>query len=102
MRSRYTAYAAGDVRHIMATTHPDSPHHQPDLLAWTSELTTFCQQTEFLSLQVQSTRTEGVEGWVQFVVQLSQSSQATDMQEHSHFLQMDGRWLYLSAVSPPE
>jgi uncharacterized protein YchJ len=31
MRSRYTAIAAADVRHIMATTHPDSPHRQSDV-----------------------------------------------------------------------
>ena len=102
MRSRYTAYAAGDVRYIMATTHPDSPHRQSDVDAWTGELAAFCQQTDFLGLQVQSARAQGDQGWVQFVAQLSQGSQATEMQEHSYFLQVEGRWLYLSAVRPQE
>ncbi len=97
MRSRYTAYVLGDVRHIMATTHPESPHRMADPDAWAQEISAFSQQTEFLDLQVQSSRDEDDEGWVAFVAQLRQGEQVTQMEENSHFLKVEGQWLYVRA-----
>ncbi len=102
MRSRYTAYVVGDIQHIMATTHPESPHRLSDADAWAREISAFSQQTEFLELKVQSSRDEDNEGWVAFVARLRQGEQVTQMEENSHFLKVESQWLYMRAESPQE
>ena len=97
MRSRYTAYATGEIDHILATTHPQSPHHQADQERWRQETRQFCEQTVFTRLEVQSSREDGDQGWVLFTAHLEQAGQKIPMQEHSSFLRVDGRWLYVRA-----
>ena len=98
MRSRYTGYAAGQVDHIIATTHPQSPHHQQDLEVWADEIRAFCRETTFEGLDVQSVRVDGDRGWVRFVARLQQAGRPVPMQEHSEFLRVGDRWLYLRGI----
>jgi SEC-C motif-containing protein len=98
MRSRYTAYATGDLNHIMVTTHPQSPHHQEDRTAWLEDIRDFCQKTTFETLEVQSTRADKDQGWVQFTAQLRQGERTVSMQENSEFLRVKGQWLYVRGV----
>jgi SEC-C motif-containing protein len=98
MRSRYTAYKTGHVAHIIATTHPESPHFQDNPTQWAEDIQSFCDTTRFERLEVQSARSEVDQGWVQFVAHLHQGGQAVPMQEHSEFRKVEGRWLYLCGV----
>lgn len=95
MRSRYTAYKTGHVAYIIATTHPESPHFQHNPTQWAEDIQSFCDTTRFERLEVQSARSEGDQGWVQFVAHLHQGDQMVPMQENSEFLRNDGRWLYV-------
>ena len=98
MRSRYTAYATGTLNHIMVTTHPQSPHHQEDSKAWLAEIQDFCQKTTFETLEVQFTRADEDQGWVQFTAKLRQGERTVSMQENSEFLRVKGQWLYVCGV----
>jgi SEC-C motif-containing protein len=98
MRSRYTAYATSDLNHIMVTTHPQSPHYQEDRNAWLEDIRSFCQTTTFEKLEVQFTRANGEQGWVQFTAQLRQGKRSTSMQENSEFIRVEGQWLYVRGI----
>jgi len=95
MRSRYSAYAVGDVAYLMATTHPDGPHWRDDA-GWAEELAAFCESTEFVGLRVIGHgKLPNGEAWVEFEADLRQSGRAVPMHERSRFRRLDGRWLYL-------
>jgi SEC-C motif-containing protein len=100
MRSRYTGYVAGDTGHILATTHPDSPHHQADAASWAAQVASFCQGTTFEGLQVEHTHQEGDRGWVRFEARIRQNGRASSLREHSEFHRVDGQWLYLEGTDP--
>ena len=99
MRSRYCAYALGESEYIIKTTHPDGPHYEFDLNSWRSDLDQYCRVTNFEGLEVLECRTDGDEGWVRFHASLSQGETDLSFVEHSHFLRVDGRWLYHSALN---
>ena len=75
MRSRYTAYATSSTAHLMATTHPMSPHFESDRSAWQRSLLEFCTRTDFLGLTVHSARQDAARGWVHFTAHLRQAGQ---------------------------
>ncbi len=97
MRSRYTAYAVGQVAYLMQTTHPAGPHYQPDLSRWQTELERFCRSTRFAGLTILSTEAGDPDtGWVTFTATLFQGQQDASFTERSLFKRVDGKWLYLS------
>lgn len=95
MRSRYTAYASGDVSHLIRTTDPIGPHHQPDARAWAEELRRYCAAVRFTGLQVRAASEDGDTGAVTFFAHLSHGGQDLSFGEASRFRRVDGRWLYL-------
>jgi len=97
MRSRFTAYAVGDVDHIISTTHPTSPHQEADLVRWRREITAFSTRTHFSSLTIHGSGEQGAEGWVRFTAGLNVDGAAQQMHEHSIFFRLGKRWLYHSA-----
>jgi uncharacterized protein YchJ len=82
----------------MVTTHPQSPHHQEDRNAWLEDIRAFCQKTTFETLEVQFTRDDEDQGWVQFTAKLRQGERSISMQENSEFLRVEGRWLYVRGI----
>jgi SEC-C motif-containing protein len=97
MRSRYAAYATGSVRHIIATTHPDSPHHQADTTAWMASIQKFCDTMEFLGLEIHTHSETRDTGCVHFTARLEADGSDRSFSEHSRFQRIAGRWLYLAA-----
>jgi SEC-C motif domain protein len=109
MRSRFTAYARGNWKYILETTHPDelasSPTYAEDVVATADKVS--YQTLKVLTTEDGSTPNEAfVTFKVGFKVrkQLGQRSQGFHMQsmtEHSRFLkdEVTGRWLYREAVS---
>ncbi|MCB9759855.1 MAG: SEC-C domain-containing protein [Alphaproteobacteria bacterium] len=95
MRSRYSAYALGQVEHVMATTHPESPHRVADPQRWTSELSAFCRGTRFRKLDVIDHSEDGDAGTVTFRATLEQAGRDASFTERSRFRRLGGRWLYL-------
>lgn len=97
MRSRYCAYALGEVDYLMATTAPESPHAVDDRQRWVSELSAFCLGTRFTSLKIVSHSEDGDAGHVHFQAGLLQAGHAHTMEERSTFRKAHGRWLYVTA-----
>jgi len=71
MRSRYSAYAAGESRYIIATTHPDNPDYREADKAWREEIDLFCQHTVFLGLEIMAFVEGETEATVTFKAKLS-------------------------------
>ena len=94
MKSRYSAYAAGESRYIIATTHPGNPDYEEDQKAWREEIDLFCRHTDFLDLKIISFEASEREATVRFVAMLTTG----EMLETSRFLKEEGRWLYLDGV----
>ncbi len=95
MRSRYTAYATGNIAYILNTTHPSSPHCEADRGAWARSVRAFSEGTVFVGLDVEFTATSGETAVVQFYARLERDGADVSFRERSRFQCTDGRWLYL-------
>ena len=98
MRSRYSAFAKGDVDYLMAT-HPDD-HTPPGQRR--RELRASCRQTRWLGLEILSVERGGVddlEGTVSFEAHFQASGQRSSLREMSLFQRRagdrNGDWLYI-------
>ena len=96
MRSRYVAYATGQVDYVMATTAPESPHHRADAAAWRAELLEWCEQVSFDKLSVISSSESGDAGRVRFFAHLTAGGRDVSFGEDSTFVRRGGRWLYVA------
>ncbi len=97
MRSRFAAYALGNVSYIIHTTHPNSPHNQTNKKAWRLDLKDFCRQTDFIGLQIlQVGEIQNNWGEVTFRAILMQTGKDVSFTEKSRFEKINGRWLYHS------
>lgn len=95
MRSRYTAYAVGDVGHVMRTTADQSPHRVADQVAWRADLVEYCRRVRFNGLQVVDASETGEEGSVTFFAKLAVDGRDASFGERSRFVREGGVWRYL-------
>jgi len=92
MRSRYTAFVAGDVDYLLRTWHPETRPANLELdpgLAWTG-------------LEILRTVRGGAAdraGTVEFRASYREDGQEKAQQEKSTFVREDGRWVYRDALS---
>ncbi len=100
MKSRYCAFARGEVDYIIKTTHPDNPAFESDLAKWKRELLEFSKSTQFKGLKILSVdeSMNSVRATVTFTVNLIQQGRQADFTEQSKFEKVNGRWLYLDGV----
>ncbi|MGF1587980.1 MAG: YchJ family protein [Pleurocapsa sp.] len=92
MRSRYTAFAQGNLNYLIATLHPDK--RQPDD---ERELTKGINHTQWLSLTVIETKKgkkNDVTGIVEFEA-IYQITELAQLHERSKFIKTNGDWFYL-------
>ena len=87
MRSRYSAYALGDVDHVFRTWHPST---RPDEL-------TELPVVEWLGLEVLEA-VDGGPGDDYGIVEFRASYAGGVMHERSRFARRGGRWMYLDGV----
>ncbi|MEU3599054.1 YchJ family protein [Streptomyces sp. NPDC006798] len=91
MRSRYTAFVAGDVPYLLRTWHPDTrpPALELDL------------RTVWEGLEITDT-TEGsafhTTGTVTFRARYRQRGQRGELHERSTFGRVDGAWVYIDGT----
>ena len=97
MRSRYSAYALGEVDYLIATTHPD---FRAGLSR--ESLLEHHQQTRWLGLSVLDTTAGNADdpiGTVHFSARFAELEQGRcssfgSLQENSNFIQLEQRWYY--------
>ena len=106
MRARYTAYAIGNVRFLMDTTHPEGPHARNDRRQWRADLTEHCRATTFEGLTIHSHNVgdDTARAKVTVTAHLSQAGGDVGFTERSLFLRDGARWKYHSGemVQAPE
>ena len=85
MRSRYAAYALGELAYLRQTWHPSTRPRRLDLdpsLVWTG-------------LEVARAEEHGDVGVVEFTARYAVDGSAGVMHEVSEFVRVGGRWLYV-------
>jgi SEC-C motif-containing protein len=95
MRSRYTAYALGDLAYLRVTWHAST---RPAEL--TSE-----PGLKWVGLQILATEggdQNATEGWVEFIARYKIQGRAFLLHERSRFMREDGLWRYVDGVLDPE
>lgn len=95
MRSRYTAYARGDVAHLARTLAPE--HRAGFDMA---DVSAGMKQTQWLGLEILDTEAGGESdstGIVEFVARFQAHGKAQALHERSRFRrdETDGRWVYV-------
>lgn len=85
MRSRYSAFATGEVDYLKQTWHPNFV--PVDL--------TIEPDQKWIGLKIIETRSDGDHGEVKFVARYKIAGKAHRLEEHSLFSRIDGRWYYL-------
>lgn len=88
MRSRFTAFAIGDVPHLLRTWHPSSRPSELELdggLRW----------TRLDIIDQQAGGPFDVDGIVEFEAFYRQDAERGSMRERSRFVREDRIWLYL-------
>lgn len=99
VRARYAAYALSKVRFIQSTERPDPPLLPKELIERRRSLKQFCQNAQFLGLQILDEATLGKnQAVVTFRATLLQDGQDASFTERSLFQKRNGRWVYVSAV----
>ncbi len=90
MRSRYSAYALGNVDYIIATTHSENPDRIREGAKWEAQIEQFCNSTPFTGLII--LKAEG--DTVTFRAELGTYA----FTEKSVFAKENGFWRYLKAI----
>lgn len=88
MRSRYTAYALGDMAYVARTWHDST--RPADL---TPE-----PLTQWLGLEVRGHHTVGDTAWVSFVARYRVAGRGQRITERSSFVREGGQWWYVAAL----
>ena len=104
MRSRYAAFARGDVAYLVRTLHPSQRR-----LDTAASLNTTIASTRWTGLRVLDTRRGGTKddaGEVEFVAFYDGAGGRGELHERSRFVREAGAWLYVDATalrrSPPK
>ena len=94
MKSRYSAYAAGQSGYIIKTTHPDNPDFNSDTKSWKESIMQFSNENEFLDLKIIAFTEGEEEAFVTFEALLSSGI----LREKSRFLKVGNKWLYVDML----
>ncbi len=101
MRSRYTAFARGDIDYIMGT-HAPAEGVEIDR----AETEKWSRESEWLGLTIVATEAGGPdddEGIVEFIARFRTGGRELAHRERSRFRRSEGRWFYVDGdtVKPP-
>ena len=97
MRSRYTAYAMGEIYYLGETLHPDSRGD------WDRKATQdWADESTWLELKVLDVQAgeESNEEEVEFIASFEQQGVTKQHHERSLFQRLEGRWYYLDGSFP--
>lgn len=98
MRSRYAAYALGNIRYILQSEQA-LERSRPEQIAHRKSLKQFAHSTSFNQLQILAEASlSATEATVTFFAGLSQGTADVSFTETSLFEKRNGRWYYLRAL----
>ncbi len=92
MKSRFTAYAMGNVDYIIKTTHPASPYYERDLDEWKKSIKEF-SNSDFEKLEI----VEFIDGEKEAIVEFKAFIDNFVMHERSRFIK-ENKWYYIDGV----
>ncbi|MFC1895519.1 YchJ family protein [Thermodesulfobacteriota bacterium] len=99
MRSRYSAYARGEVDYIVETTHPSRRQgHDPRMIARWS------RKSDWHDLQILGVEGGGPdddEGKVEFIAEYTEKGGRVQHHEIAEFKKSDGQWYFFDGNPPP-
>lgn len=100
VRARYSAYAARLPDFLIATTDPNGPEWQEDIVAWKKGLIKYCDMFEFQGLSMGEEDLEEETATVAFKAAFVQKGSVNllNLCETSNFVKSDGEWLYNSGA----
>ncbi|WP_310618461.1 YchJ family protein [Flexibacterium corallicola] len=93
MRSRYTAYAIGEVEYLQKTLWP-ARQKKLDM----NEISNWVEQTTWVGLQIHETTEEALKGTVHFTARYLLNGSLEAQNENSLFKKKAGRWYYVKPV----
>jgi SEC-C motif-containing protein len=100
-RARFSAYALNLSDFIIHTTHPDSPHWEPDLKDWRDQVSQFHRAMRFLGCEVLGAPliTLGPDGaplsaTMTYRARLGAGAKDGSFTERGEFKMFEGRWCY--------
>lgn len=91
MKSRYSAYAAGETDYIIKTTDKENPDFTNDIDKWRESISDFSKNNNFEKLKI----VDFIDGEENATVEFEAFISGGVMRERSRFVKRDGRWLYL-------
>jgi SEC-C motif-containing protein len=98
MRSRYTAYATGNIDYIVSSCVSAEGIDIEGTRRWSTH-------SQWLGLTIQSTekgREQDSEGMVEFTAQYVQDGLKENHRESAHFVKKNGRWLFDEGKVTPQ
>ncbi len=96
MRSRYSAFALGEVEHLIRTLHPEHPDAALPHDALRATLKGACRAYKYTGLSVLEHRTEGEQATVVFRAKVFDRGRDLSFTEASMFARTAEGWRYLS------
>ena len=99
MRSRYSAYARGEVDYIVETTHPSrrQGHDQRMIARWS-------RKSDWHGLQILGAEGGGPDddqGKVEFIAEYTEKGGRVQHHEIAEFRRSDGQWYFFDGTPPP-
>jgi len=96
MKSRYSAYAVGNSRYIINTTHINNKEYTTDKITWEESIKQFMNDTDFKSLEIIDFTDGFIEAYVTFKASIDINKNDSSFTEKSKFVKQNDKWFYLS------
>ena len=101
MRSRYSAFATGEVEHLVRTLHPSHPDCELPRGVLVATLRNTCKSYRYTGLTIEDHAESGETGSVTFLAKVFDRGIDRSFRERSAFERVDGSWRYLSGETHP-
>ncbi len=95
MKSRFCAYAISNSNYIISTTHNDNQDFTNDIKTWNNSILDFCDNTEFIKVDILKEINGLNESFVTFKAHLIQDGKDASFIEKSRFIKENNKWFYV-------
>ena len=96
MKSRYSAYAVGDSKYIINTTHVLNNDYSEDKKTWENNIKNFMKDTNFNALEILEFIDGNTKAYVTFKASIDINGVDSTFNEKSKFIKENEKWLYVN------